>query len=224
MKMNEKQLAAEKSVEFIQDGMTLGLGTGSTVFFLVNKLAELVKDGLKIKCVSTSNQTSELAKSLGIKITEFNEVDKIDLTIDGADEVDKNLNGIKGGGGALLFEKIVASASNQVIWIVDSSKFVKKLGKFPLPVEVIEFGSKQILKRFTELGYNPKVRKKDNGRYVTDSGNIIIDLYLNEIEDSIKLEREIKLIPGVVEVGLFNNIADKIIIGKENSTEVISRV
>ncbi len=151
MKMNEKQLAAEKSVEFIKDGMTLGLGTGSTVFFLVNKLAELVKDGLKIKCVSTSNQTSELAKSLGIKITKFNEVDIIDLTIDGADEVDKNLNGIKGGGGALLFEKIVASASNQVIWIVDSSKFVKKLGKFPLPVEVIEFGSNHLLKRFIEL-------------------------------------------------------------------------
>ena len=148
MKMNEKKIAAEKSIQFIKDGMTLGLGTGSTVFFLVNKLAELVKQGLNIKCVSTSNQTSELAKSLGIKIVNLNEVDHIDLTIDGADEVDKNLNGIKGGGGALLFEKIVAAASEQVIWIVDSSKYVSKLGKFPLPVEVIPFGSNHL---FTEI-------------------------------------------------------------------------
>ena len=118
--MNEKQLAAEKSIEFIKDGMIVGLGTGSTVFFLVNKLAESVKQGLNITCVSTSNQTSELAKSLGIKILNLNDVDQIDLTIDGADEVDKNLNGIKGGGGALLYEKIVAKASQKVIWIVDS--------------------------------------------------------------------------------------------------------
>ncbi len=129
--MNEKRLAAEKSTEFINNGMIIGLGTGSTVFFLVNKLAELVKNGLNIKCVSTSNQTNVLASGLGINIIDLNEVDKIDLTIDGADEVDKNLNGIKGGGGALLFEKIVAAASSKVIWIVDSKKFVNKLGKFP---------------------------------------------------------------------------------------------
>ena len=140
--MIEKKLAAEKSVDFIEDGMTIGLGTGSTVFFLVKKLAESVKAGLKVKCISTSNQTSELARSLGIQITELNEVNFIDLTIDGADEVDENLNGIKGGGGALLFEKIVAAASKKVIWVVDSSKFVKQLGRFPLPVEVISFGCK----------------------------------------------------------------------------------
>lgn len=221
--MNEKQLAAEKSIEFVKDGMTLGLGTGSTVFFLVKKLAELVKQGLNIKCVSTSNQTSVLAKSLGIKIVNLNEVDHIDLTIDGADEVDKNLNGIKGGGGALLFEKIVAKASNKVIWIVDSSKYVKKLGKFPLPVEIISFGSKQLLKRFTDNGYKPEIRKNGSDIYITDSGNRIIDLHLNEIEDSLKLEQEIKLIPGVVEVGLFNNIVNMVIVGKENSTEIVSR-
>ncbi len=221
--MNEKQLAAEKSIEFIKDGMTIGLGTGSTVFFLINKLAESVKQGLNVNCVSTSNQTSELAKSLGIKIINLNEVDHLDLTIDGADEVDKNLNGIKGGGGALLFEKIVAAASRKVIWIVDSSKYVKKLGKFPLPVEVIPFGSKQILKRFNDRGYNPKVRKNGSEIFITDSGNEIIDLHLNQIEDSLKLEQEIKLIPGVVEVGLFNNIANMVIVGKENSTEIIRR-
>ena len=221
--MNEKKISAEKSIEFIKDGMTLGLGTGSTVFFLVNKLAELVKQGLNITCVSTSNQTSDLAKSLGIKIVNLNEVDNIDLTIDGADEVDKNLNGIKGGGGALLFEKIVAAASEQVIWIVDSSKYVEKLGKFPLPVEVIPFGSNHLLKRFADSGYNPAIRKNRSEIYRTDSGNEIIDLHLNEIEDSIKLEQEIKIIPGVVEVGLFNNIANLVIVGKENSAEIISR-
>lgn len=221
--MNEKKLAAEKSIEFIKDGMILGLGTGSTVFFLVNKLSELVRQGLKVKCVSTSNQTSDLAKSLGIKIVNLNEVDFIDLTIDGADEVDKNLNGIKGGGGALLFEKIVAAASKKVIWIVDSSKYVEKLGKFPLPVEVIPFGSNHIIKRFMEQGYKPVRRKNGSNVYITDSGNEIIDIHLNEIEDSIKLEKEIKLIPGIVEVGLFNNIADKVIIGRGIKTEIISK-
>jgi ribose 5-phosphate isomerase A len=221
--MNEKQLAAEKSIEFIKDGMTLGLGTGSTVYFFVNKLAELVKQGLKVNCVSTSNQTSDLANRLGIKIVNLSEVDHIDLTIDGADEVDQNLNGIKGGGGALLFEKIVAAASKKVIWIVDSSKYVKKLGKFPLPIEVVPFGSNQIVKKFNDLGYSPMIRKNKSEIYITDSGNEIIDLHLNEIEDSIKLEQEIKLLPGVVEVGLFNNIANTVIIGKENSTEIISR-
>lgn len=222
--MNEKQLAAEKSIEFIKDGMIVGLGTGSTVFFLVKKLAELVKHGLDITCVSTSNQTSELAKSLGIRISSLYEVEKIDLTIDGADEVDKNLNGIKGGGGALLYEKIVAKASNKVIWIVDSSKYVLQLGKFPLPVEIISFGSNQLLKRFDELGFNPEIRKNGNDNFITDSGNLIVDLHLNEIEDAINLETQIKLIPGVVEVGLFNNIADLVIIGKGNSTEIINRV
>ncbi len=221
--MNEKQLAAEKSVEFIKNGMTLGLGTGSTVFFLVNKLAELVKSGLNLKCVSTSNQTTELAKGLGIKILGLNEVQKIDLTIDGADEVDENLNGIKGGGGALLFEKIVAANSDQVIWIVDSSKYVKNLGKFPLPVEVIPYGSKQLLNRFIDLGYNGSIRKSGNELYLTDSKNYIIDLYLGKIEDPIGLEMKIKMLPGVVEVGLFNNIADLVIIGKSESTEIISR-
>jgi len=221
--MNEKQLAAEKSIEFIKDGMIVGLGTGSTVFFLVNKLAELVKQGLNITCVSTSSQTSELAKSLGIKILNLNDVHQIDLTIDGADEVDKNLNGIKGGGGALLYEKIVAKASKKVIWIVDSSKFVEKLGRFPLPVEIISFGSKQLFNRFDELGFSPQIRKNGNNNFITDSGNLIVDLHLNEIDDAIILERQIKLMHGVVEVGLFNNIADTVIVGKEKSTEIFSR-
>jgi len=221
--MNEKQLAAEKSVEFIKDGMIIGLGTGSTVFFLVNKLAELVRQGLKVKCVSTSNQTSELAKSIGIKIVNLNEVDHIDLTIDGADEVDPNLNGIKGGGGALLFEKIVAKASKKNIWIVDSSKYVEHLGKFPLPVEVVRYGVKYTFKTIENLGYHPRFRKVGNNLVITDSGNFIIDLHLNKIEDPIALEKKIKLLPGVVEVGLFNNIVNTLIIGRENTAEIINR-
>ena len=122
-----------------------------------------------------------------------------------------------------MFEKIVAAASEKVIWIVDSSKYVKKLGKFPLPVEVIHFGSNHLLRRFIESGYNPTRRKNGNEDYITDSGNEIIDLHLKEIKDSIKLEREIKLVSGVVEVGLFNNIANVVIVGKENSTEIIRR-
>ncbi|HCY74426.1 MAG TPA: ribose 5-phosphate isomerase A [Ignavibacteriales bacterium] len=222
--MNEKLLAAEKSIEFIRNGMTVGLGTGSTVYFLVSKLAELIKQGLNLKCVSTSKQTTKLAKGLGIEITDINLVDKIHLTIDGADEVDPNLNGIKGGGGALLFEKVTAAASEKVIWIIDSSKYVKLLGKFPLPVEVIPFGSNHLFKRFFEAGYNPAVRKIGKENYLTDSGNEIIDLQINKIQDSVKLENEIKLIPGVVEVGLFNNIADTVIIGRENSTEILNRI
>lgn len=224
MKMNEKQLAAEKSIEFIKEGMILGIGTGSTVFYLINKFAKKVRNGFDVKCVSTSRQTTQLAKSLGIKILDLNKVDHIDLTIDGADEVDKNLNGIKGGGGALLFEKIIAKASDKVIWIVDSTKFVKILGKFPLPVEVVPFGSKNLFKLFKGEGFNPVVRAKDRKNYITDSGNFIIDLHLNKIGDSVILEKKLKLISGVVEIGLFNNIADLVIVGKNNSTEIIKRV
>ena len=221
--MSEKQLAAEKSIEFINSGMILGLGTGSTVYFLVKKLAELINDGLSVKCVSTSRQTTELANSLGINIFEFNQVDYIDLTIDGADEVDENLNGIKGGGGALLFEKIAASNSKQIIWIVDSKKFVKTLGKFHLPVEVVQYGYKSLLNKFIDLGYKPVLRKKDNDIYLTDSGNYIIDLHLNEIQNPFELEMKIKMLPGVVEVGLFNNIASVVIIGRGESTQIIKR-
>jgi ribose 5-phosphate isomerase A len=134
--MNEKKIAANYSVNFIEDGMIVGLGTGSTVAFMLQKLSERIKAGLNITAVSTSQATTKLANSFGIKLIELSDVDEIDVTIDGADEVDENLNGIKGGGGALLHEKIIASNSKQNIWIIDSSKLVKTLGKFPLPVEL----------------------------------------------------------------------------------------
>ncbi len=219
----EKLNAGEKAVEFIKDGMLLGLGTGSTVYYTIRKVGELVKEGMKLKAVSTSSATSQLAASLGIEILPFEDIERADLTIDGADEFDPSLNGIKGGGGALLYEKLVAEASDSVIWVVDSGKRVKRLGAFPLPVEVVKYGSNQLLKTFRERSYYPTLRLKDGKPYITDSGNYIIDLHLGEIADPVEMNREIKLLTGVVETGLFINIADMIIVGTKDSTEIIKR-
>ena len=218
---DEKRIAAQKAVEFIESGMIVGLGTGSTVKFLVESLAEKVKAGLAIITVSTSNATRALAESLGIEVVEFNAVEKIDVTIDSADEVDSQLNGIKGGGGALLYEKIVAISSQKNIWIVDSSKIVKQLGNFPLPVEVVPFGSNHIFNKLIQLGYNPKFRMEDNKNFISDAGHNIIDLKLNKIVSPLKINKELKLIPGVVETGLFLNICDIVIIGRGKDCEII---
>jgi len=217
----EKIIAAEKATEFVENGMVVGLGTGSTVFFAINKLGELVKKGLTIKAVSTSNATTKLAQSIGIKLISIDEVDEIDITIDGADEADRSFNGIKGGGGALLFEKIVALSSKVNIWIIDSEKLVDKLGKFPLPVEVIPFGYKKVFEKLKAMNLNPVLRKKDNEMFFTDSGNYILDLQSEEIDEIEKSDRDLKLITGVIETGLFIGIPDKIIIGRDNSTEIL---
>ena len=221
--MNEKQAAAEKAVEFIEDGMILGLGTGSTVSYLIKKLAQNVAEGLKITAVSTSIATSNLAESLGIRITNFDDVGEIDLTIDGADEVDKNLNGIKGGGGALLFEKIVATSSKKNIWIIESKKLVDSLGKFPLPVEVVPFGIEHTFSKLKKGGYNPELRIVDEKIFHTDGNNYTIDLHLKKITEPAKLETELKTLPGIIETGLFINIADIVIAGRANSYEILRR-
>ena len=221
--MIEKQIAAEYSINYLEDGMLVGLGSGSTVKYMVVKLAERIKQGLKITAVSTSSVTTELARSLKINVIDFNSVENVDITIDGADEIDPELNGIKGGGGALLYEKIVASKSQKNIWIVDSGKIVNKLGKFPLPVEVMPFGANQLIKKFEEEGLNPKFRENNGKRFVTDGHHYIIDLRLNEIENPFQLNTQLHLIPGVVETGLFLDLADVVIIGKENECEVLSR-
>ncbi len=219
--MNEKQLAGEKAVEFITDGMTVGLGTGSTVYFTIMKLGELVRNGLRITAVSTSEKTTKLAEAQGIKISDLNEVQKVDLTIDGADEVDRDFNGIKGGGGALLYEKIVALNSEKVIWVIDSSKLVHQLGKFPLPVEVVQFGCQKTFDRFTALGFNPVFRMDKQFPFSTDAGNYIIDLQLGKIENAMKLEQIINSIPGVVECGLFIGMTNTIIAGRNGDVEII---
>ncbi len=219
----EKLNAGEKAVDFIEDGMLLGLGTGSTVYYTIRKIGEFVKEGMKLKAVSTSSATSQLAASLGIGILPFEEIEKVDLTIDGADEFDPSLNGIKGGGGALLYEKLVAEASRKVIWVVDSGKRVQKLGKFPLPVEVVRYGSNHLLKTLKKRKLNPVLRLKEGKPYVTDAGNFIIDLHIGKIAEPAEMNREIKLLTGVVETGLFINIADMVIVGTKNSTEIIEK-
>jgi len=219
--MNEKQIAGEKAVEFIKDKMTVGLGTGSTACFTIKKLGEMIKSGLDIKCVSTSNETTSLAVSLGIPLVSIDDIDEIDLTIDGADEIDPQFNGIKGGGGALLFEKIVAASSKKIIWVVDSTKMVKKLGKYPVPLEILPFGYKQTFKKLNLLGYNPVVRSKNNKMFLTDSNNYIIDLHLERIDDPVKLEKELNMIPGVIENGLFVNMTDIVVVGRDGNTEVL---
>ena len=220
---SEKKLAAEKAVEFVKDGMIVGIGTGSTVFYAIKKLGELVQNGLNISAVSTSDSTTKLAGAEGIRLINLDKAVRPDINIDGADEADRNFNGIKGGGGALLFEKIVALSSVKNIWIIDSSKNVEHLGKFPLPVEVIPFGYKRVLNIFKEMKYYPELRIKNNNPYLTDSGNYILDLHLEKIEDAGILDKEIKLITGVVETGLFINIADVIITGKNNSVEILRK-
>ena len=220
---SEKKLADEKAVEFVKDGMIVGIGTGSTVFYAIKKLGELVQNGLNISAVSTSDSTTKLAGAEGIRLINLDKAVRPDINIDGADEADRNFNGIKGGGGALLFEKIVALSSVKNIWILDSSKNVEQLGKFPLPVEVIPFGYKRVLNIFKEMKYYPELRIKNNNPYLTDSGNYILDLHLEKIEDAGILDKEIKLITGVVETGLFINIADVIITGKNNSVEILRK-
>lgn len=221
--MNEKQSAAIQAVEYIESGMIVGLGTGSTVNFMLRALAKRIGQGLKIKAVATSKLTYQLASSLGIEVLDLELVDKIDLTIDGADEVDPDLNGIKGGGAALLYEKIVASNSTKNIWIVDSSKVVSKLGKFPLPVEVIPYGSNLLFSKFESMNFNPSFRKYEGKNFTTDGGHFLIDLNLKQIDDPVVLEEKLKTYAGVVEVGLFTNIADMVIVGRGDAVEILER-
>jgi len=187
---------------------------------MIEKLGNKVKEGLNIKAVATSRASEELARSLGINIVKINQVQQIDLTIDGADEFDKNLNGIKGGGGALLYEKIVATNSRMNIWITDSSKFVERLGRFPLPIEVVPFGSEKVFERLQKEGLNPKFRKKNNSYFVTDGKHYIIDLYLKKIDDPYELHKKLISFTGIIETGLFLDIADIVIMGSSEGCKI----
>ncbi|MEK3944331.1 MULTISPECIES: ribose-5-phosphate isomerase RpiA [Paenibacillus] len=220
--MNVKQLAAEKAVEFVKDGMKIGLGTGSTAYWAINKLGERVSEGLKITAVATSRASEEQARELGIPIVAFGDIDSLDLTIDGADELDSSLQLIKGGGGALLREKIVASNSTRMIVIADESKVVNTLGKFPLPVEIVPFAWEWTVAELAKLGCNPELRRSGEELYKTDNGNYIADCRFEVIESAPKLALTIQSIPGVVEHGLFIGIAAMAIVGKKDgSIEII---
>ena len=209
--ISEKQRAAEAAVEYVKDGMVVGLGTGSTTEFAVKKIGEKVRDGLAIRGIPTSDITKKQAEEEGIPLIDFSETMYIDLTIDGADEIDADLNMIKGGGAALLREKIVASASREVIIIVSSEKFVHQLGSFPLPVEVIPFGWQVIFKQLETLGGSPDLRLKQGQPLRTDQGNYIIDCRFSQIIDAVQLEQLLNMIPGVVENGLFTGLCSRMI-------------
>ena len=216
-----KFVAAKRAADFVESGMRVGLGTGSTAAWLVKMLGEMVREeGLKIRAVPTSTRTAELAQEVGIDVFTLDQVKWLDLTIDGADEFDPELNLIKGGGGALLQEKIVAMASDQMVVISDASKAVETLGAFPLPVEVVKFGwettkslIEECLSNVNVLGNAVTLRMQNDQPLITDEGHHIVDLHLKRIENPRELSMVLNQVPGVVENGLFLDIADAIVIG-----------
>lgn len=215
-------MVGEKAAEYVKDGMIVGLGTGSTAAYMVEAIGRRVQNGLNIVGVTTSDRTARQAEDLGIPLKSVDEVDVIDLTIDGADEISADFQGIKGGGAAHLFEKIVADASKEVIWIVDDSKMVAQLGAFPLPVEVIPYGSMQLFRIFEAKGYQPAFRMNEkNEKLVTDAGHLVIDLHMKVIEDPHALAAWLDGLTGVVEHGLFLDMVNTIIIGTASGTQII---
>ncbi|SFU17655.1 ribose-5-phosphate isomerase RpiA [Sedimentitalea nanhaiensis] len=219
-----KYVSARRAADLVENGMRVGLGTGSTAAFLVRRLGEMVRDeGLKIRGVPTSTRTADLARAEGIEVITLEQAGWLDLTIDGADEFDNDLNLIKGGGGALLQEKIVAMASDRMIVIADAGKHVETLGAFPLPVEIIPFGWQATRKLIEELlismdvqGHDTALRMASESPFVTDEGNYILDLDLKRIGDAQQLAQALNQIPGVVENGLFIDICDTVVIGYDD--------
>ena len=222
--VNLKEQVGIKAAEFVTDGMIVGLGTGSTAYYFVAELGRRIKEeDLQITAVTTSSVTYEQAEGLGIPLKAIDDVEVVDLTVDGADEVDPALNGIKGGGGALLMEKIVATNSKDCIWIVDESKQVETLGAFKLPVEVVQYGAENLFRHFEKKGYSPAYREKDGQRFVTDQGNLIIDLDLKVIPDAEALAEELDRTVGVVDHGLFLGMVSKVIVGTPEGPKIISK-
>ena len=213
--MNLKELVGIEAAKFVKDGMTVGLGTGSTAYYLVKELGRRVnEEGLKITGVVTSSKTEQQAKEFGIPLKAIDDVESVDLTLDGTDEISDDFQGLTGGGAALLFEKVVATYSKDCIWIVDESKMVNKLGNFPLPVEVVPFGSHNVFRLFESKGYKPTWRMTDSNELLTtDGGHYIIDLHLEVIEDPHALAAELDKCVGVVEHGLFIDMISRVIVG-----------
>jgi ribose 5-phosphate isomerase A len=219
MTQDEAKLeVAKRAVEFVEDGMRVGLGTGTTATMFIRALAERVQSGLRIRCVASSDASHDLGQSLGMDVTTLDELPELDLYIDGADEVGPQLALIKGGGGALLREKIVASAAKKFIVVVDSTKIVDHLGKFPLPVEVVKMALPLVEPKLQSLGLNPTQRKakSGDGPYLTDENNYILDCACGQIADPVKTAAGIRGIVGVVEHGLFLHMATLALVAGPN--------
>lgn len=220
----QKEAAAKESMRFVHDGQIVGLGTGSTATLAVNMLGERVKAGLKIKGIPTSARTAELAKKLGIPLVTLDEYQQIDVTIDGADEVNPQLQLIKGGGGALLREKIIASATKQMVVVGDASKQVSILGRFPLPVELVSFAQTLVAKKISALGANVKLRQNADGSpYKTDEGHHILDCVFGQIPDPSALANVLDSMPGVMDHGLFINLASVALIATDSGVRELRR-
>ncbi|MGB5155114.1 MAG: ribose-5-phosphate isomerase RpiA, partial [Candidatus Sulfotelmatobacter sp.] len=216
----EKEAAARASLRFVEDGQVVGLGTGSTAAYFIQLLGEQVKNGLKIRGIPSSERSREQAAGLGIPLTTLDECQEIDVTVDGADEVDPQLRLIKGGGGALLREKIVASATKNYVIIADETKRVPVLGRFPLPVEVIKFAQAVVKKKIEALGAAVELRQGTDGKpYLTDENNHILDCRFGQIPDADGLARRLNDMPGIVEHGLFIGLASIVLVA--NGSEIV---
>jgi ribose 5-phosphate isomerase A len=219
-----KRMAARRALEFVEDGMLLGLGSGTTSSIFIQELGAKVKQGLRVRGIATSSASEHLAESLSIPMITFQESSELDLAIDGADEVGPGLALIKGGGGALLREKIVASAARRFIVIADSSKLVHRLGRFPLPVEVIKMALPIVARKLAGFGLNPKLRQRaDHSPYITDEGNYIVDCSCGEITNTVKIAADIRGIPGVVEHGLFLGMTSFALIASEKGVVKVGK-
>lgn len=225
-----KRAAARRALDFVHDGMTLGLGTGSTADAFLELLAARVRSGLRVTGVPTSRRTQERARELGISLAELDRLAPLDLTVDGADEADRELNLIKGGGAALLMEKIVAASSRRMVVIADGAKLVDRLGRFPLPVEVVPFGHATTAGRIASVanalghpGLAPRLRERDGAPVVTDGGHFIYDCPFGRIGNAPALAVALSTVPGVVEHGLFVGIASALVIARAGGVELIER-
>jgi ribose 5-phosphate isomerase A len=220
-----KQLACQRAAQEVQDGMVLGLGTGSTVYYFLQELGRMVREGIHVTGVPTSIRTAELATQLAIPLTTLDDQSHLDLAVDGADEVDANLNLVKGAGGALLREKIIAASADRFVVVVDDGKVVTQLGeRYPLPVEVVPFGHNPAIRALEGLGARVTLRRGTDGQtWVSDNGNYILDCHFGPMPDPVALQKELLAIPAVVDSGLFLNMTEMAIVGQADGVCLLQR-
>lgn len=218
-----KKMAAEHAADFIRSGMIVGLGSGTTMSFLFDKLQVMVKKGLDIRVVATTDETEKRMREIGVKVLNINEVTHIDLAIDGVDEIDHNFNATKGGNGCLFREKIIASLADVLVWILDESKYVYQLGECPLPVEILPYGYQVTFAKLRMCGFNPVMRMRKGELFVTDNGNYIADLHLEMPVDVDSVRDMLKLIVGVLETGQYLRMGDCLVVGTSEGVRVVEK-